>query len=186
MNEEQPFKGGEEPEPTMAPLKGPNVTSTFDTPPSPDAVKVHDAAIRKHLQDRKAQQDPPAGVIARTLSSRRARTALEHFGAHAALADPDDASRLRLAAHERERDRAEPGGDAAAAHAFDGPLTQGQLLAGARRLGQAQPAQVAVGLALVVQARDRLLAHVAALGEAHRALVHPASWGMTESSRSIP
>ncbi len=60
MSEEQPFQGGEGVEPTMAPLKGPNVTSTFDVPPSPDAVKVHDAAIRKHLQDRKAQQDPPA------------------------------------------------------------------------------------------------------------------------------
>ena len=36
----------------------------------------------------------------------------------------------------------------------------------ARRRGQAQPAQVAVGLAPVVQARDGLLADVAALGEA--------------------
>jgi hypothetical protein len=45
-------------EPTKAPLKGPNVTSTFDTPPSPDAVRAQDAAIRRHLQDRKPPQDP--------------------------------------------------------------------------------------------------------------------------------
>ncbi len=53
MAEAQPFKGGEDIEPTMHPLKGSNVTSTFDSPPHPDAVKAQDAAIRKHLQDRK-------------------------------------------------------------------------------------------------------------------------------------
>jgi hypothetical protein len=59
MTEEQPLKGGEEMEPTRVPLKGPNVISTFDTPPSADAVRAHDAAIRKHLQDRKPRQDEP-------------------------------------------------------------------------------------------------------------------------------
>jgi hypothetical protein len=59
MTEEEPFKGSEDIEPTRAPVKGPNVTSTLDTPPSADAVKVHDAAIRKHLQDRRSQQDRP-------------------------------------------------------------------------------------------------------------------------------
>ncbi|HEY4811241.1 MAG TPA: hypothetical protein VIH71_09310 [Solirubrobacteraceae bacterium] len=59
MTEEEPRRGPEEMEPTKLPLRGPNVVSTFDTPPSPDAVKVHDAAIRKHLQDRKPRQDPP-------------------------------------------------------------------------------------------------------------------------------
>jgi hypothetical protein len=54
MSEEQPFKGGEEFAPTPLSLKGPNVISTFDTPPHPDAVRAQDAAIRKHLQqDRK-------------------------------------------------------------------------------------------------------------------------------------
>jgi hypothetical protein len=53
MSEEQPFKGAEGIEPKLHPLKGPNVISTFDSPPHPDAVKAHDAAIRKHLQDRK-------------------------------------------------------------------------------------------------------------------------------------
>jgi hypothetical protein len=61
MSEEQPFKGREQFEPTMFPLKGPNVISTFDTPPHPDAVKAHDAAIRKHLLDRKPRPEPPRG-----------------------------------------------------------------------------------------------------------------------------
>jgi hypothetical protein len=59
MTEAEPRKGAEEMEPTRVPLKGPNVISTFDTPPHPDAVKAHDAAIRKHLQDRRSRQDRP-------------------------------------------------------------------------------------------------------------------------------
>jgi hypothetical protein len=57
MSEEQPFKDPGELEPTTLPLDAPNVISTLDTPPHPDAVKAHDATIRKHLQDRK----PPEG-----------------------------------------------------------------------------------------------------------------------------
>jgi hypothetical protein len=57
MSEEQPFKDPGELEPTTLPLKAPNVISTLDTPPHPDAVKAHDATIRKHLQDRKASED---------------------------------------------------------------------------------------------------------------------------------
>ncbi|HTW42950.1 MAG TPA: hypothetical protein VMD79_11610 [Solirubrobacteraceae bacterium] len=60
MREDEPFKGREDMEPTRAPLKAPNVISTLDTPPSPDAVKAQDAVIRKHLQGRRSQQDPPA------------------------------------------------------------------------------------------------------------------------------
>jgi hypothetical protein len=59
MDEEEPLKGGDEMEPTRLPLKGPNVISTLDTPPSEDAVRAHDASIRKHLQDRRPRQDPP-------------------------------------------------------------------------------------------------------------------------------
>jgi hypothetical protein len=59
MAEEDPFKGAEDMEPTRVPLRGPNVINTLDTPPSADAVKAQDAAIRKHLQDRRSQQDPP-------------------------------------------------------------------------------------------------------------------------------
>jgi hypothetical protein len=57
MSEETPFEGAEEMEPTKVPLKGPNVTTTLDTPPNPDAVRAHDAAIRKHLRDRRSEQD---------------------------------------------------------------------------------------------------------------------------------
>ena len=53
MSEEQPSKEPGELEPTTLALNGPNVISTLDTPPHPDAVKAHDATIRKHLQDRK-------------------------------------------------------------------------------------------------------------------------------------
>jgi hypothetical protein len=66
MAEDQPLRGGEEMEPTRVPLKGPNVLSTFDLPPRPDAVKAHEAAMRKHLRDRQPPprdqrhpQDPP-------------------------------------------------------------------------------------------------------------------------------
>jgi len=59
MREDEPYKGGEDMEPTRVPLKGPNVITTLDTPPSPDAVRVQDAAIRKHLQVRRSRQDPP-------------------------------------------------------------------------------------------------------------------------------
>ena len=59
MTEDEPFKSAEDMEPTKVPLRGPNVLNTLDTPPHPDAVKAHDAAIRKHLQERKPQQDPP-------------------------------------------------------------------------------------------------------------------------------
>ena len=59
MSEAQPFKEGAGREPKLHPLKGPNMISTFDCPPRPDANKVHDAAIRKHLQDRRPPKDPP-------------------------------------------------------------------------------------------------------------------------------
>lgn len=53
MPEEDPFHDAEGVEPTKVELKGPNVTSTFETPPKPDAVKTHQAAIRKHLRGRR-------------------------------------------------------------------------------------------------------------------------------------
>jgi hypothetical protein len=59
MTEEEPFKDAQDMEPTRAPLKGPNVISTFDTPPHPDAIRAQDAAIRKHLQDRRSRPDRP-------------------------------------------------------------------------------------------------------------------------------
>lgn len=59
MAEEEPFKDTEGMEPTKVPLKGPNVISTLDSPPHPDAVRAHEAAIRKHLQDRGPREDRP-------------------------------------------------------------------------------------------------------------------------------
>jgi len=60
MSEYEPFKGREQKlEPTEMPLKAPNVISTLDTPPHPDAVRAQDAAIRRHLEDRQSPQDPP-------------------------------------------------------------------------------------------------------------------------------
>jgi len=59
MSEDEPYKGGDDIEPTRAPLKGPNVTSTLDTPPHPDAVRAQKAAIRKHLRGRRPGGDAP-------------------------------------------------------------------------------------------------------------------------------
>jgi hypothetical protein len=52
MAEEEPFEAAGNLEPTKVELTGPNVLSTFDTPPRADAVRTQEAAIRKHLQDR--------------------------------------------------------------------------------------------------------------------------------------
>jgi hypothetical protein len=59
MSEDEPFSGSEELEPTKIQLKGPNVVSTFEHPPRAAAVKAQEAAIRKHLRDRRTQKDPP-------------------------------------------------------------------------------------------------------------------------------
>jgi hypothetical protein len=62
MTEEDPYPGPGDLEPTKVQLKGPNVTSTFDSPPHPDAVKAHEAAIRRHLKSRRSGENPPAGA----------------------------------------------------------------------------------------------------------------------------
>ncbi|HEX3911524.1 MAG TPA: hypothetical protein VHW67_12580 [Solirubrobacteraceae bacterium] len=62
MTEADPFhrpEGG--PKPTPVKFDGPNVISTFDAPPKPDAVRAHEAAIRKHLQGRRPGQGDGAG-----------------------------------------------------------------------------------------------------------------------------
>jgi len=63
MTESDPLHSFGELEPRKLQLRGPNVTSTFDTPPSADALKAQDAAIRKHLQGRRPGAGPadPAG-----------------------------------------------------------------------------------------------------------------------------
>jgi hypothetical protein len=91
-----------------------------------------------------------------------------------------------LPADERKCDRAVDWGDHRGADAADLTLSEPQRLAGRDGLGEAQPAEVAVGLAAVMEARDRLLADVAALGERDRALVEAGLLGITESSSSMP
>ncbi len=60
MTEADPFRRPEgQPKPTPVKFDGPNVISTFDAPPSAAAVKAHEAAIRKHLQDRRPGEGPP-------------------------------------------------------------------------------------------------------------------------------
>ena len=59
MGEYEPLEGSDRRlEPTEAPLKGPNVNTTLDTEPHPDAVKAQDAAIRRHLRGQRPPQDP--------------------------------------------------------------------------------------------------------------------------------
>ena len=57
MTESDPMHGFGELEPRKLQLRGPNVTSTFDTPLRDDALKAQDAAIRKHLHDRRPGTD---------------------------------------------------------------------------------------------------------------------------------
>jgi hypothetical protein len=53
MTERNPFEDPRKrPERTKVSLRGPNVTSTFDTPHRPDALAAQKAAIRKHLHER--------------------------------------------------------------------------------------------------------------------------------------
>ena len=60
MTEEEPFNSTKETGPTKVQLKGPNVISTLDTPPRPDALRTQEAAIRKHLRGRGPGETPPA------------------------------------------------------------------------------------------------------------------------------
>src|SRR6185312_7550854 len=78
---------------------------------------------------------------------------------------------LGLAAHDRERDRAVRRRDDDASEPADGLSVEDQLRVAGDRSRQPQAAQAAVRLALVIEARDGLLADVAALLERDRALV---------------
>jgi hypothetical protein len=62
MTERDPFEDArEKPRCTKVDLRGPNVSSSFDRPPRPDALKVQQAAIRKHLHDRGPRGRRPEG-----------------------------------------------------------------------------------------------------------------------------
>ncbi|HEY3828424.1 MAG TPA: hypothetical protein VGL57_04430 [Solirubrobacteraceae bacterium] len=59
MTENDPFEDlRPRPQYTKVELRGPNVSTSFDRPPRPGAIKVQQAAIRKHL-DRRAPRRPP-------------------------------------------------------------------------------------------------------------------------------
>src|SRR5260221_11902097 len=75
---------------------------------------------------------------------------------------------LCLAAQDRQPDRPERGGDGGAAEPPDLLLAEPQRCTRLCRGAQPQPAQVAVGAALVMEAGGRLPARVAALCEADR------------------
>ena len=63
MTERDPFEDArEKPRCTKVELRGPNVSSSFDRPPRPDALKVQQAAIRKHLHDRPPRGRRPEGA----------------------------------------------------------------------------------------------------------------------------
>jgi hypothetical protein len=62
MAEEEPFESAGNLEPTKVELSGPNVLSTFDIPPSADALRTQEAAIRKHLQDRRPGGHAPQDI----------------------------------------------------------------------------------------------------------------------------
>src|SRR6185295_16190970 len=94
----------------------------------------------------------------------------DDLGRNAIFTYGDRRARLRLAAQNRQADRPEGGGEGGAADPAHLLLADDEALARPRRAAESQPPQVAVGLALVVEAGDRLLADVAALGEADRLL----------------
>jgi hypothetical protein len=63
MSEADPFRERDgEPKPTTVKLDGPNVKCTLHTPPRADAVKAHEAAIRKHLKGRRRGDGPGRGA----------------------------------------------------------------------------------------------------------------------------
>src|SRR6476646_6014642 len=103
---------------------------------------------------------------------RLAERQLDDLALGGAVADRDHRADRSLAAHERQRDRPEPRRRRDTAEPPDDPALECELLPGSGGVrAQPQSAESAVGLAPVVQARDGLLADVAALGERHGALV---------------
>lgn len=58
MTEDDPFVGAGDLEPTKVQLEDPHVSSTFEVPLRPHALKAHEAAIRKQLEDRRPKPPP--------------------------------------------------------------------------------------------------------------------------------
>lgn len=60
MPERNPFEDeNREPARTEVSLSGPNVKSTLEKPPRPDAVEAQKAALRKHLRERRSGTEHP-------------------------------------------------------------------------------------------------------------------------------
>ena len=63
MTESDPFEHArQKPQFKTVELRGPNVTCSFDRPPRPDALRVQQAAIRKHLDGRRPRGEGPRGA----------------------------------------------------------------------------------------------------------------------------
>lgn len=109
---------------------------------------------------------PAPGRVAAFLRAAGASEGeLDDLGGDLRPADLEPVARLRLTAHDRQGDRAEPGGDHGGPDRADGALPEPQLGAGRRGSGEPEPSQVTVGLPLVVEPGDGLLPDVAPLGE---------------------
>ena len=63
MTESDPFEyARQKPQFKKVELRGPNVTCSIDHPPRPDALRVQQAAIRKHLHGRDPRDDEARGA----------------------------------------------------------------------------------------------------------------------------
>src|SRR5581483_10330243 len=98
---------------------------------------------------------------------------VDHLGGDGGLADLHPRPRLCLAPDDGEGDRPVGGGEDRRSDPADLSVPEPDLVSVGHGRLEPQAAQMAVRLAPVVQARDGLLADVAALGEAHRTLIDP-------------
>jgi hypothetical protein len=57
MSEPEPQREHLEQQGIPVPLRGPHTVSSLDAPPPPAAIKVHQAVVRKHLLEQKAQPE---------------------------------------------------------------------------------------------------------------------------------
>ena len=152
-------------------LRGPNVTSTFDTPPAPTRCRCRgprSASICTSAAGRgRAAADPlrPPGRLERQLD----HSAVTPCSPTASVS-PGAASR-RTSASAIVPSRGESTALLTCPTGRSPSRSSSPGRRGPDRRRQHRSPQVAVGLAPVVQARHGLLADVAALREAHRALV---------------
>ena len=131
--------------------------------------------IRRSPRPARSRRSAPATAAALALPRpiaglNLAEGQVDDLGRNAIFTYGELGAGLGLAAQDRQADRPQGGGDGRCRRAGRPPSRPARsAVAGPRRGAQPQASQVAVGLALVVEAGDRLLADVAALGEADRA-----------------